>query len=99
MLYWNKIINDLAKILTWFCSTCFEVTNVLCVSLLSHDRYQYDSLILSKQTWAYPHQHLQQLLWCIVSVRLNLPEVEEWKHCPLRYYANCVHYANGFDTT
>jgi len=30
-----------------------EVTNVLCVSLLSHDRYQYDSLILSKQTSAY----------------------------------------------
>jgi len=26
MLYWNEIINDLAKILlTWFCSTCFEV--------------------------------------------------------------------------
>jgi hypothetical protein len=41
-----------------------KVTNVLCVSLLSHDRYQYDSLILSKQTWAYPRQHLQQLLWC-----------------------------------
>jgi hypothetical protein len=56
-----------------------EVTNVLCVSLLSHDRYQYDSLILSKQTWAYPRQHLQQLLWCIVSVCLNLPEVEERK--------------------
>jgi hypothetical protein len=49
------------------------------VSLLSHDRYQYDSLILSKQTWLYPRQHLQQLLWCVVSVRLNLPEVEERK--------------------
>ena len=49
-----------------------------------------DSLIVSKQTWAYPRQHLQQLLWCVVSVRLNLPEVEEWKLCPLRYYANCV---------
>ena len=47
-------------------------------------------LILSKQTWAYPRQHLQQLLWCVVSVRLNLPEVEEGKLCPLRYYANCV---------
>ena len=58
--------------------------------LLSHDRYQYDSLILSDQTWAYPRQHLQQLLWCVVSVRLNLPEVEECKLCPLRYYANCV---------
>ena len=71
MLYWNEIINDLAKILTWFCSAC----------LLSHDRYQYDSLILSKQTWAYPRQHLQQLLWCVVSDRLNLPEVEERKLC------------------
>ena len=60
------------------------------MSLLSHDRYQYDSLILSKQTWAYPCEHLQQLLWCAVSVRLNLPEVQEWKLCPLRYYANCV---------
>ena len=62
----------------------------MCVSLLSHDRYQNDSLILSKQTWAYPRQHLQQLLWCIVSVRLNLPEVEERKLRPLRYYANWV---------
>jgi hypothetical protein len=57
---------------------------------LSHDRYQYDILILSKQSWAYPRPHLQQLLWCIVSVPLNLPEVEERKLCPLRYYANCV---------
>ena len=60
------------------------------MSLLSHDSYQYDSLILSKQTWAYPRQHLQQLLWCVVSVHLNLPEVEERKLCPLHYYANCV---------
>ena len=52
------------------------------MSLLSHDKYQYDSLILSKQTWAYPRQHLQQLLWRVVSVRLNLPEVEERKLCP-----------------
>jgi len=37
-----------------FLSLYDEVTNVLCVSLLSHDRYQYDSLILSKQTWALP---------------------------------------------
>jgi hypothetical protein len=64
-----------------FLSLCDEVTNVLCVSLLSHDRYQYDCLILSKQTWAYPRQHLQQLLWCVISVRLNLPEVEERKLC------------------
>ena len=31
-----------------------EVTNVLCVSLLSHDRYQYDSLILSSDTGGLP---------------------------------------------
>jgi hypothetical protein len=59
MLYWSEIITHLAKILAWFCSKCFKFTNVLCVSLLSHDRYQYDGLILSKQTWAYPRQHLQ----------------------------------------
>jgi hypothetical protein len=32
--------------------------------VLSHDRYQYDNLILSRKTWACPRQHLQQLLWC-----------------------------------
>ena len=31
-----------------FLSLYDEVTNVLCVSLLSHDRYQYDSPILSR---------------------------------------------------
>jgi hypothetical protein len=36
---------------------------------------------LFKQTWAYPRQHLQKLLWCVVSVRLKLPEVEERKLC------------------
>ena len=29
-------------------------------------------------------------MWCVVSVRLNLPEVEERKLCPLRHYASCV---------
>jgi hypothetical protein len=89
-----------------FLSLYDEFTNVLCVSLLSHDRYQYSSLILCKQTWADPRQHLQQLLWCVVSVRLNLPEVEEQKLC-LWYTAtrrnhkelslDCVHFADGFD--
>jgi hypothetical protein len=41
-----------------------EVTNVVCVRILLHDRYQYDSLILSKQTWANTRQRLQQLTWC-----------------------------------
>jgi hypothetical protein len=77
-----------------FLSLYDEVTNVLCVSLLSHDRYQYDSLILSKQTWAYPCQHLQQLLWCQGRWR----GADVTKEClekififPLRYYANCVY--------
>ena len=67
MLYLNEINNDLAKILNMVLQYLFlslegEVTNVLCLSLLPHDRYQYDILILSKQTSAYPCQHLQQLL-------------------------------------
>jgi hypothetical protein len=96
MLYWNGIINDLAKILTWvlymFSILYDEVTNVLCVSLLSHDRYQYDSLILSKQTWAYPRQHLHQLLWYIVSVHLNLLEVEEQKLCLWYWFSHLLHF-------
>jgi len=40
-----------------FSSLYDEVTNVLCVSLLSHDRYQYDSLIMSSDTGG-----LQELL-------------------------------------
>jgi hypothetical protein len=74
-----------------FLSLYDEGTNFLCLSLLSHDRYQYDSLILSKQTWAYPRQHLQQLLWradVVLTSRKNA-----WKQIfifPLRYYANCV---------
>ena len=59
-------------------------------AFLSHDRYQYDSLILSKQQSISSSTLAKQLLWCVVSVRLNLPEVEERKLCPLRYYANCV---------
>jgi hypothetical protein len=40
-----------------------KITYDLCVSTLSHNRYQYDSLIPSKQTWAYLRQHLLKLLW------------------------------------
>jgi hypothetical protein len=42
----------------------------LCVSLLSHDRYQYDHPIRSKHTGACPRQHLQQLLLCVALDRL-----------------------------
>jgi hypothetical protein len=75
-----------------------EVTNVLRVSLLSHDRYQYDSLILSKQTWAYSSQHLQR---CDVRSADVVLTSRNWKQVfifPLRYLRKlCVHYANGFD--
>ena len=72
MLYWKEMINDLAKILTWFCSTCFQVYMTklqmfcVCVSLLSHDRYQYDSLILSSDTGGLPElspMHKQPVSW------------------------------------
>jgi len=41
MLYWNEIINDLARILlTWFCSTSFQVymmkLEMLCVWAFCH---------------------------------------------------------------
>ena len=36
-----------------FLSLYDEVTNVLCLSLLSHDRYQYGGLILSSDTGDY----------------------------------------------
>ena len=37
-----------------FLSLYDEVTNVLCMSLLSHERYQYDSVILSSDTGGLP---------------------------------------------
>jgi hypothetical protein len=78
-----------------------EVTNVLRVSVLSHDWYQYDSLILSEQTWAHPRQHLQQLLWCqglwrgadVTKECLETNfQLSSTLLCKLR-----VHYTNGFD--
>jgi hypothetical protein len=78
-----------------------KVTNVLCVSLLSRYKYQYDSLILSKQTWAYPGQHLQQLLWCQGHWR----GADITKEClETNFHLSsillrklCVHYPNSFD--
>ena len=49
-----------------FLSLYDEVTNVLCVSLLSKDRYQYDSLILSSDTSGLPELlplHKQPVSW------------------------------------
>jgi hypothetical protein len=73
------------------------VTNVLCVSLLSHDRYQYDSRILPKQTWAYPVNTGNSC--CDVKGADVTKECLETNFhlssTPLRKL--CVHYANGFD--
>jgi hypothetical protein len=78
-----------------------ETTNVLCVSLLSHDKYQYDSLILSEQTWAYLRQHLQQLLRCQGRWR-GTDVTKECLETNFHLFSTllrklCVHYANGFD--
>ena len=59
VLYWKETINDFSQntyMVLWymFWSLYDEVTNVLCVSLLSHDRYQYHSLILSSDTGGLP---------------------------------------------
>jgi len=70
MLYWNDIIDDLAKILTWFCSTCFEVymtkLQMCYVWAFCHTTYQYDSLILSSDTGGLPELlplHKQPVSW------------------------------------
>jgi hypothetical protein len=84
-----------------FLSLYDEVTNVLCLSFMSHNRHQYNSLILSKQTWAYPRQHLQQLLWC----QGRWCGADIMKECleinfhlfSMLLSKLCDHYANGFD--
>jgi hypothetical protein len=99
--YWRFSQNTYMVLLYMFLRLNDEVTNVLCVSLLSHDRYQYDSLILSKQTWAYPHHHLQQLLCCQGRWR----GADVMKEClKTKFHLSstlvsklCVHCANGFD--
>jgi hypothetical protein len=66
-----------------------------------HTTYQYDSLILPKQTWAYASQHLQQLLCCQGRWR----NADVTKECletnfnlsPTLLRKLCVHYANGLD--
>jgi hypothetical protein len=84
-----------------FWSLYDEVTNVLGVSVLSHDRYQYHNLILSKQTWAYARQHLQHLSWCQWRWRgadVSKECLETNFHLSSMLLRKlCVHYANGFD--
>jgi hypothetical protein len=70
-----------------------EVTNVLRVSHLSHDRYQYDSLILSKQTWAYPVNTCNGCCDVKGAEVVLTSRKNAWKQIfifPLRCYANCV---------
>jgi hypothetical protein len=71
----------------------WRVTNVLCVSLLSHDRYQYDSLILSKQTWAYPVNSCNSCCDVKGTDVVLTSRKNAWKQIlifPLRDYAKCV---------
>jgi hypothetical protein len=74
-----------------FLSSYEKFTNVLSVSFLSQDRYQYDSLILSKQ-----HILVNTCNSCCdvkgADVVLT-SQKNAWKQIlifPLRYYANCV---------
>jgi hypothetical protein len=76
-----------------FLSLHDEVTNVLCVSLLSHDRYQYDSLILSTQTWAYPVNTCNSCCDVKGADVVLTSQKNAWKQIfifPLRFYTNCV---------
>jgi hypothetical protein len=83
-----------------FLSLYDEVTNVLCVCLLSHDRYQYDSLILPKQT-----EHILSTLETAVVMSRALTWCDVTKEClETSFHLSstllrklCVHYANGFD--
>jgi hypothetical protein len=78
-----------------FLSLYDEITNVLFVSILSHYRYKYDSLILYKQTWAI------LIHWC----QGNWYGGEVTKEClETNFHLSstllrklCFHYANGFD--
>ena len=58
-------------------------------------------LILSKQTWAYPRQRLQQLLWYVVSVRFNLTETgltfNNCTLCPHCIYVFCIYLRTNND--
>jgi hypothetical protein len=105
MLYWNEIINYLAKILNGFvihvfkfmwpsykCSVC-EPFVTRQISIRQSNSVQTDLSISC--------QHLQQLLWCQGHWR----SADVMKECletnfylpstPLRKL--CVHYTNGFD--
>jgi hypothetical protein len=72
---------------TVFLSLYDEVTNVICLSLLSHDIYQYDSLILSQTDLSIPSSTIATADMVLTSLK------NAWKQIfifPLRYNANCV---------
>jgi ribosome-associated toxin RatA of RatAB toxin-antitoxin module len=71
-----------------------EVKRLTHKTFVSHDRYQYHSLILSKQTWANPHQHLQGR-WLSADVTKECLETNFHLSSKLLRKL-CVHYANGF---
>jgi hypothetical protein len=76
-----------------FVSLHDKVTNVQCESLLSHDRYQYDSLILSKQTWAYPVNSCNNCCDVKCADVVLTSRKNAWKQIfifPVHNYANCV---------
>jgi hypothetical protein len=94
MLYWNEIINDLAKILTWFCSICF---------------YVYMTKLQMFYVWAFRHATDINtiVLFCpnrpehilvntcnsfcdVKGADVVLTSRETNSMFPLRYYANCV---------
>ena len=107
MLYWNEIINDLAKYYlrgfvvhvlkfiwrSYKCSMCQPFVT----------RHQYDSLILPKQTWAYTTVAAILPFW--YHGRWSGADVTKEcleKNFPLSstlLRKLCVHYVNGFDTT
>ena len=86
-----------------FFSLYDEVKNVMCVSLLSHDRYQYDSLGLSKQTWAYTTVAAIWFSNVEVADVVLTSRNDAWKKnfnlSSTLLRKLWVHYADGFDTT
>jgi hypothetical protein len=69
MFYRNQSINDISKAFTG----CFSIslhdydTDILCVSLLSHHRCEYNNPVHWKHTRACPHQHSRSNASCFFS--------------------------------
>ena len=64
MLYWKEIIDDLAKILTWFCSTWFKV---------------YMTKLQMFCVWAFCHMTIVYFVFtvpCIIIYSLNNQQMQ-----------------------